>query len=363
MPERSSNPTIVIMAGGTGGHVFPALATADKLKQAGYDIHWLGTRRGIESRLVPASGIEISYLSISGVRGKGLAGWLSAPFKLLKALTESVAVLKAIKPVCVLGMGGFAAAPGGVAAWWLNIPLVIHEQNAVAGSTNSMLAPLATRVLQAFAGAFKGRDKGDVVGNPIREAIELVRGQREHSADGETKHVLVLGGSQGALALNGIVPGALQALSKEFSMKIRHQAGDKGVDAVRQRYEGMVDVEALAFIDDMAAAYAWADVVICRSGALTVSELAAAGLPSILVPFPHAIDDHQTANANILVKAGAALLMPQEDMSEGTLGRVLGCLFRTPGKLSKMSDCARAMAVLGSADRVAGVCQEVALEH
>jgi UDP-N-acetylglucosamine--N-acetylmuramyl-(pentapeptide) pyrophosphoryl-undecaprenol N-acetylglucosamine transferase len=363
MPERSSHPTIVIMAGGTGGHVFPALATADKLKHMGYTIHWLGTQRGIESRLVPAAGIDISYLSISGVRGKGLAGWLSAPFKLAKAFMESASVLKAIKPVCVLGMGGFAAAPGGVAAWWLKIPLVIHEQNAVAGSTNSLLAPLAKRVLQAFAGAFKGRDKGQVVGNPIREAIELVREQREHSAESETKHVLVLGGSQGALALNGIVPGALKELSSEFSLKIRHQAGEKGVNAVREHYQGLADAEAFAFIDDMAAAYAWADVVICRSGALTVSELAAAGLPAVLVPFPHAIDDHQTANANILVKAGAALLMPQEEMSERTLGRVLGGLFRTPGKLSKMSDCARAMAVLGSADKVAAVCQEVALEH
>lgn len=363
MPARKDKPVMVIMAGGTGGHVFPALSTAEKLREAGYHIHWLGTQRGIESRLVPASGIDISYLSISGVRGKGIAGWLAAPFKVIKAVRESLAVLKQLEPVCVLGMGGFAAAPGGLAARWLKIPLVIHEQNARAGSTNTLLSLVATRVLQAFAGAFNGKDKGDIVGNPIRASIENVRNIREHALDSETKNILVLGGSQGALALNGIVPDALRALSKEFSLSVRHQTGERGLESVTRNYVDLPEAEAVAFINDMAGAYAWADVVICRSGALTVSELAAAGLPSILVPFPHAIDDHQTANAQILVSAGGGVLMPQDSMSEKTLSKVLADLIRLPSTLPKMSDCARSVAVLGSADRVAQVCMEVAREY
>ncbi|HSG61116.1 MAG TPA: undecaprenyldiphospho-muramoylpentapeptide beta-N-acetylglucosaminyltransferase [Pseudomonadales bacterium] len=363
MPTPNNKPVIVIMAGGTGGHVFPALSTAEILRAAGFQIHWLGTARGIEAKLVPAAGIDISYLSIRGVRGKGVVGWLTAPFKVMRAVHESIAVLKSLNPVCVLGMGGFAAAPGGMAARWLNIPLVIHEQNAIAGSTNRLLSLMATRVLQAFEGAFAGKNKGEVVGNPIRSAIESVRSQREHASDSEIKHILILGGSQGALALNGIVPGALREVSKEFTLAIRHQTGERGYDDVVRNYSDLPEAEVVAFINDMAAAYAWADVVICRSGALTVSEVAAAGLPCILVPFPHAIDDHQTANANILVDAGAAVLMPQDHMSEKTLSKVLADLIRPPSKLPKMSDCARSVAVLGSAEKVAQVCMEVAREY
>ncbi len=363
MPTPSNKPVIVVMAGGTGGHVFPALSSAEKMREAGYHIHWLGTERGIESRLVPAAGIDISFLTISGVRGKGTMGWLSAPFKVLHAVYESIGILKTLRPVCVLGMGGFAAAPGGIAARWLNIPLVIHEQNAMAGSTNKMLSLLSTRVLQAFKGAFNGSDKGDVVGNPIRPSIEDVREQREHASDSETKHVLVLGGSQGALALNGIVPGALRQVAKEFSLAIRHQTGERGYDDVARNYSEMPEAEAVAFINDMAEAYAWADLVICRSGALTVSELAAAGLPSILVPFPHAIDDHQTANANILVAAGGAMMMGQDQLSEKTLSKLVRDLIRPPSKLPKMSDCARSVAMLGSAEKVARVCMELAREY
>ena len=363
MPALNDKPVIVVMAGGTGGHVFPALSSAEKLREAGYNIHWLGTERGIESKLVPAAGIDISYLTISGVRGKGAMGWLLAPFKVMRAVRESIAIIKALRPVCVLGMGGFASAPGGIAARWLNIPLVIHEQNAIAGTTNKMLSMLSSRVLQAFGGAFNGRDKGEIVGNPIRQSIENVREHREHASDSETKHVLVLGGSQGALALNGIVPGALRQVAKEFSLAIRHQTGERGYEDVARNYSDMPEAEAVAFINDMAEAYAWADLVICRSGALTVSELAAAGLPSILVPFPHAIDDHQTANANILVAAGGALLMPQDQMSEKTLSKLVADLIRPPSKLPKMSDCARSVAVLGSAEKVASKCMELAREY
>jgi len=363
MPTLDNKPVIVVMAGGTGGHVFPALATADKLRAEGYQIHWLGTQRGIESRLVPASGIDISYLTISGVRGKGFMGWLAAPFNVLKAVLESIVILKQLRPVCVLGMGGFAAAPGGIAAKLLNVPLVIHEQNAIAGSTNRMLSMFATVVLQAFEGAFKGKDKGRVVGNPIRTSIETVMAGREQASDSAVKHILVLGGSQGAQALNSIVPAALKRVSNEMPLAIKHQTGEKSLDDVARQYAEVADAEAVAFINDMAEAYAWADVVICRSGALTVSEVAAAGLPSILVPFPHAIDDHQTANAKILVDAGAALLMPQHLMNEHSLSKALADMIRPPSKLPKMSDRARRMAVLGSAEQVAKVCMESAREY
>ncbi len=359
----STKPIVVIMAGGTGGHVFPALATAEVLRQKGFSIHWLGTQRGIESRLVPAASIDISYLTINGVRGKGLAGWLAAPLNVLRAVWQSLRAIKKLNPVCVLGMGGFVAAPGGIAARILGIPLVIHEQNAKAGSTNKLLAHFATRVLQAFPKAFGVDDKGTVVGNPIRTNIEQARQLREHHSDSSFKHVLVLGGSQGALALNQTVPTALIELSKEFDIKVWHQTGEKNLAEVRTKYSAYSEAKAEAFINDMAAAYSWADVVICRSGALTVSELAAAGVPSILVPFPHAIDDHQTANAKFLVEQEAAILMPQSSMTAETLIKTLSSLLRDPSKLPKMSDRAFNVAKLGSAQKVAEVCVEVAREY
>jgi len=360
MPTK---PVVVVMAGGTGGHVFPALATAEVLKARGYHIHWLGTERGIEARLVPAAEINISYLTISGVRGKGFMGWLAAPLKVLRAIWQSRAVLKEIRPVCVLGMGGFAAAPGGMAAKLLGIPLVIHEQNATAGSTNKLLARFANRVLQAFPNAFGAEGNGEVVGNPIRETIVQARQSRQHQTDSSNKHVLVLGGSQGALALNQTVPTALLKIAEEFDIKVWHQSGERSLQEVQASYQGFDNATVAAFIDDMAAAYAWADVVICRSGALTVSEIAAAGLPSILVPFPHAIDDHQTANAKFLVDADAAVLMPQSEMSEATLVKVLAGMFRDAGKLLRMSDRAFSVAKFGAADKVADVCMEIMREH
>lgn len=358
-----AKPLVVVMAGGTGGHVFPALATAEVLQTRGYKIHWLGTQKGIESRLVPAAGIDITYLTIAGVRGKGWKGWLSAPLNIIKAVAQSRRALKQLKPVCVLGMGGFVAAPGGLAARLLGFPLVIHEQNAIAGSTNKFLAKIATRVLQAFPNAFGESGNGVVVGNPIRGAIENVRQNREHDSDGEYKHILVLGGSQGALALNEKVPSALHQVAKEFKLKVRHQSGERGFESVKKAYGAMENIEVQTFINNMAEAYAWADIVICRSGALTVSELAAAGLPSILIPFPYAIDDHQTANAKFLVNVGAAQIMPQATLTQDSLSKALFGLLRDPSKLPKMGDCAISVAKFGVAEKVADVCLECISEY
>lgn len=297
---------IMIMAGGTGGHLFPALAVADYLRERGVEVRWLGARGGMESRLVPKHDFAIDYISISGLRGKGLLGWLLAPYKINLAIMQALRLMLKFKPDAVLGMGGFVTGPGGVAAFLMGKPLIIHEQNAIAGLTNRLLSKLADHVLQAFPYALKMKNV-KTVGNPIRESICNVKSTIDMQNFEQPMRLLVVGGSLGAQALNETIPQALAQMDAANRPEVRHQCGERHLDDAKTAYkEVAVEANVVPFIDDMADAYRWADLVICRAGALTVSELAAAGVPSILVPFPYAVDDHQTANGQFLVNAGGA---------------------------------------------------------
>jgi UDP-N-acetylglucosamine--N-acetylmuramyl-(pentapeptide) pyrophosphoryl-undecaprenol N-acetylglucosamine transferase len=320
-----SGSPIMIMAGGTGGHVFPALAVARVLIEQGREVVWLGTRAGLENRLIPAAGIPLEYIRVTGLRRKGALSWLLAPFKLLIAVWDAIRVLLRRRPGVVLGMGGFASGPGGFAAWLLRRPLLIHEQNAAAGLTNRLLARLAREVLEAFPGSFSSRMRTRTIGNPVRrEIFMLAKPEQRLSEHRGPLRVLVLGGSQGAKALNEAVPAAVALLQPDIQLDIWHQAGAATLTTAEDAYKThQLDARVDEFITDMDEAYAWADMVVCRSGALTVCELAAAGLGAILVPYPAAVDDHQTLNALFLVDAGAAVLMPQAQLTPERLAKEL----------------------------------------
>jgi len=353
---------ILIMAGGTGGHVFPALAVANALRARGQDVVWLGTRAGIEARVVPAAGIDIEWVGVAGLRRKGGLAWLRAPFTLARAIAQAVGILRRRRPAAVLGMGGFASGPGGFAAWLTRRPLVIHEQNAAAGLTNRLLARLARVVLQAFPGSFSARVDAETVGNPVRPAIAAVEPPAERYARREGPlRLLVLGGSQGALALNRTVPAALALLPAAERPTVRHQCGEKTADTAREAYDGAgVEVSLETFIDDMAEAYAWADLVVCRAGALTVAEICAAGLPAVFVPYPGAVDDHQTANATPLARAGAAEIVQESGLDDRSLADVLSRWLRGRSPLAACAEKARALAVPDSLSRITDVVLEQA---
>jgi UDP-N-acetylglucosamine--N-acetylmuramyl-(pentapeptide) pyrophosphoryl-undecaprenol N-acetylglucosamine transferase len=357
------------MAGGTGGHVFPALAVADHLKEKGWRVVWLGTREGMEARLVPQHGYEMEWLNFSGVRRSGLLRWLTLPLQLLVALLQSAAVMFRSRPDVVLGMGGYTAFPGGVMAFLLRKPLLIHEQNSVAGLTNRVLAGLAAKVLVAFPRAFAGaRDKPLLCsrletlwcGNPVRADIAAVADPEQRFAGRHGPlRLLVVGGSLGAAALNDAVPQALAAMPEEQRPRVVHQAGARNFEALQANYATAgVAGDVRAFIDDMAELYGWCDLVICRAGALTVSELAAAGVASVLVPYPYAVDDHQTGNARFLSDAGAALLLPQTELSAQGLAKMIAGFTRE--KLLDMAKAARALAKPDATRQVADVCVELA---
>ena len=350
---------VLIMAGGTGGHVFPALACAREFQARGYTVHWLGTPRGIENELVPAAGLPLHRIEMSGLRGKGALSLLKAPFLLARALWQARRVLREVQPVCVLGMGGFVTGPGGWAARLAGIPLVIHEQNAVAGTANRALAPFAARVCEAFPDTFPASAKRRTTGNPVR--AELFRDTPRQIPPSGTVRLLVLGGSLGAEPLNRLLPAALARLPAEARPQVCHQAGRQhaGLTATRYREAG-VAAEVLPFIADMAAAYREADLVICRAGALTVSELAAAGLPSMLVPLPHAIDDHQTRNAEYLASAGAAVLLAQHSTDAAALAAQLTEVLMHSERLSAMGEAARRLAKPAATREVVDICLEVA---
>lgn len=355
-----SRRPILIMAGGTGGHVFPGLAVAAHLQARGEVVCWLGTAHGLEARLVPEAGIPFHTLPVSGLRGKGLGTWLLAPWRVGVALWAALALLMRLKPRAVLGLGGFASGPGGLMAAALGRPLVIHEQNAIAGLTNRWLAGRADLVLEAFPHTFATRHEAMTVGNPVREQILHLPAPAERMAGREGPlRLLVVGGSLGALALNTCVPQAVARLPREARPLIRHQAGERTVEQARAAYQA-ADVEARvdAFIEDMAEAYAWADVVICRSGALTVSELAAAGVASMLVPYPHAVDDHQRTNGRYLADPGAAWLIPQTQFNAEDLAARLQAMTRP--QLLEMAEKARALAHPEATRRVAEACQALA---
>jgi UDP-N-acetylglucosamine--N-acetylmuramyl-(pentapeptide) pyrophosphoryl-undecaprenol N-acetylglucosamine transferase len=354
-------PLALIMAGGTGGHVFPALALARELRARSWQVVWLGTRRGLEARLVPAERIAVEWLSVSGLRGKGAMAWLTAPLTLSRALLQALAVMRRRRPALVVGLGGFVAGPGGLAAWLLRRPLLIHEQNAIAGTTNRCLARLARRVLTAFPGSFAPQVHAQVVGNPVRREIaELAPpSQRFALRQGPTR-LLVVGGSQGAMRLNALVPFALARLAASQKFEVQHQSGERWIDTAKRSYaEAGMTARLQPFIEDMAAAYGWADLVICRAGALTVSELAAAGVGAILVPFAAATDDHQTHNAAFLVAGGAAVMIAERELSVERLAAELLRLCSGRGRLLAMAERARALAKPRAAQELADACVEL----
>jgi UDP-N-acetylglucosamine--N-acetylmuramyl-(pentapeptide) pyrophosphoryl-undecaprenol N-acetylglucosamine transferase len=351
--------TVLIMAGGTGGHVFPALAAARVLRERGFEPVWLGTKRGLEAKLVPPAQIEIEWISMSGLRGKGAATLLLAPFKVAMAIWQSLQVMRRRKPVVVLGAGGFVAGPGGVAAWLTGRPLVIHEQNAVAGMTNRMLSHFARRVLEAFPKSFPAGTQAEQVGNPVRREIAgLAPPEQRFGERTGPLRLLVIGGSQGAAKLNAAVPAALASIDPASRPIVIHQAGERHIEVARQTYEKHgVQADVRAFINDMAEAYSWADVVVCRSGALTVSELAAAGLPAIFVPFAAAVDDHQTLNAKFLVDAQAGISIAERDLTPERLTQELKKLLSGGREqLKAMAIRARSVAITDADVRLADAC-------
>jgi UDP-N-acetylglucosamine--N-acetylmuramyl-(pentapeptide) pyrophosphoryl-undecaprenol N-acetylglucosamine transferase len=347
----------MIMAGGTGGHVFPGLAVAEALTAENFAVVWLGTRQGIEARVVPEHGIAMHWISITGVRGKHLSKWITAPFKIAFAILQALLAFKRCRPAVVLGMGGFVAGPGGIAAWLARKPLLIHEQNAVAGTTNRLLARFAQRIFTGFPASFP-RASAETIGNPVRESIAKLGVKRSLDFSDRGVRLLVLGGSQGAQILNRLVPEALARLDPAARPAVRHQAGKSSDLALAAYSRCGVEAAVESFIDDMAEAYAWADIVIARSGALTVSELAAAGLGAILVPLPHAIDDHQAKNAEQFAAAGAGVVLHEAGLDASALAAVLVEHLSSPDKLRAMSRAALMQAKPNAARDLARACIE-----
>jgi len=341
---------IVIMAGGTGGHVFPALAVALWFVDHGWEVSWLGTHKGLESKVVPENGIAIDWLSVAGVRGKGLLSKLGAGLKLVKACGQAFAILRCRKPDVVLGMGGFVAGPGGLMAKVLGIPLVVHEQNRIPGTTNRLLAKIANQVLEAFPDSFKKATNAKCTGNPLRR--EFVASTFEKNfAVGNNLRLLILGGSQGAQVLNEVIPDSLANLK---AIEVKHQTGVVMQEQVAKRYQELsIKAEATAFIKDMVSAYQWADMIICRAGAMTVSEVSAMGLPAILIPLPNAIDDHQMANARYLSDAGAGLILRQKEL---TAVKLLELITKVQRQLEVMSKAAKQCARVDATESVAKFC-------
>lgn len=388
--REDSFKKVLIMAGGTGGHIFPALATADVLKQKGIHIEWLGTEKGMEARLVPAHHYPINYIEISGLRGKGLKTLLLLPFRLIRAMFQTMKVYNKVKPDVVLGMGGFVTGPGGIVGWLRGTPLVLHEQNAIAGMTNKILFKFSKKVLAAFPGAFNAHRKLMVIGNPVRKEITQLEKPEQRfekkwaKSEDDKLNILVVGGSLGAAALNEILPEALKKINQSgqqaagffHHINVRHQCGEKNLDATRENYSEIIKqqeikqqqrkketeqqnefniiVDIMPFINDMAKNYEWADLVICRSGALTVSEIAAAGVASLLVPYPYAVDDHQSANAAYLADEGAAFLVQQNVFDSDKLIAILMNLDKK--KILNMAIKARQLSIKDAAEVVAGEC-------
>ncbi len=352
----------LMMAGGTGGHVFPALATARALEEKGHQVYWLGASGGMEQRLIGETDIPLSLIHISGLRGKGKLALVLAPFRLMRALGEAFTIMRRIRPDCVVGMGGFVTGPGGVAAWLTRTPLVIHEQNAVAGLTNRLLVRFAKTVLEAFPGSFGGDVITRCTGNPVRTDLAQLPAPEQRLAERNGRlRVLVVGGSLGAQVFNQQVPAALAQMAEGDRPDVRHQCGEKNLDAARSAYEQAgVEARLEPFIKDMAEAYDWADVVLCRSGALTVSELCAAGVGAILVPFPHAVDDHQTQNGQQMVQAGAALMISQSRLTPDGLAETLEDLAKDRSRVMNMAKAARSLARPDATERVVNYCLEAA---
>ncbi|WP_222937665.1 undecaprenyldiphospho-muramoylpentapeptide beta-N-acetylglucosaminyltransferase [Spartinivicinus ruber] len=359
MSQMEYKGTVVIMAGGTGGHIFPALATANLFKAKGYEVHWLGTENSMEAELIPNYELPITLIPIKGIRGKGVGDLVKAPVRLIRSIWQAMKLFKQLKPTCVLGMGGFVTGPGGVAAKLLGVPLVIHEQNAIPGLTNQLLAKVANRVLEAFPGTFQNQQKVFCTGNPVR--TEIVSGNSSKQPQQPLK-LLVVGGSLGAKAINDLMPVVVKnCIDQGVAIEIWHQTGKQHFAEVEANYqtEGFANINVEPFIADMAAAYQWADLVLCRSGALTVSELASAGVAALLVPFPFAVDDHQTKNAEFLVRNEAAVLIPQSTLTVEKLVAMLIDFSKSPEKLVAMANNAHQLAEPEATNKVVQHCLEV----
>jgi len=348
--------TLMVMAGGTGGHIMPGLAVAEHLRQQGWQIAWMGNPDGMEAKLTAGRGYEMAWVRFTALRGKGWLRKLLLPFNLLRGFSQAWAQLKRIRPDVVLGMGGYVSFPGGMMAALRGIPLLLHEQNSVAGLANRVLAGVADRILSGFPDVLK---KAVWVGNPVRPEIAALSAPTLRYAQHSGRlRVLVVGGSLGAQALNEVLPKALALIAEDRRPTVLHQAGEKHLPMLKSHYVSAgVSADCVAFINDMAAAYDWADLVICRAGALTVAELAAAGVASLLVPFPHAVDDHQTSNARFLSTAGAAILLPQGELTPARLAEI-GNLSRQ--QLAQMGEKARELARPEATAAVAQVCAELA---
>ncbi len=351
---------IMVMAGGTGGHVFPALAVAEELRKRGWEVTWLGTPDSFESRVVPQHDFPMQFVKAYRLRGQGIGDLLLAPLRLINALRQAWQVLRHNKPQVVLGMGGFVTGPGGLVSIILRLPLVVHEQNALPGLTNRWLSRAAAHVLEAFPGSFPANRKALCTGNPVRQEIVALADMTRHKIETHRPvRLLVLGGSLGAAALNETLPRALSLLHAASELEIRHQAGAGKAEQTSSLYEqSKVIAEVTEFVTDMAAAYKWADLVVCRAGALTVSELAIAGVGAILVPYPHAVDDHQTVNAGFLEDAGAAVIVQQAVLSPESLAVLLGELISDSQRLFEMATAARKLAQPEATVTVADICEE-----
>jgi UDP-N-acetylglucosamine--N-acetylmuramyl-(pentapeptide) pyrophosphoryl-undecaprenol N-acetylglucosamine transferase len=351
---------VLILAGGTGGHIFPGLAVADALRQRQIPVRWLGAQGGMETRKVPEAGIDLDVVAITGLRGKGIMRWIRMPLLLLRAVWQARRLLEANRPGCAVSFGGYVAAPGGIAAWTKGIPVLVHEQNRIPGLTNRLLTRFSRKILQGFPGTFPPNMQAQDCGNPVRRELATIT-EPQIRLQGRTGpiRILITGGSQGAQVLNKVIPAAMAGLDPGTEIEIHHQAGARGLDEAREAYAAAgVAANVTPFIDDMAAAYSWADLVICRSGALTVAELAAVGLGSILVPFALAVDDHQTRNAEYLSSEGAAIILPQASLDATAVTAALVPLLSDRSKLLSMAVSARNLALPDAAEKVADACTE-----
>lgn len=362
---KKRNITVLIMAAGTGGHVFPALAIAQQLKDNGVNVAWLGTPKGMENNLVASADIPLHHISVKGLRGAGIFRWFQSPFMLLIAFVQSFNVIRVVKPDCILGMGGFICGPAGIAAKMLGAPLLIHEQNAVPGLTNKCLAKISVKVFESFPNTFAKNVAAVFTGNPIRKEILEISSIERKEPDNAEFRVLVLGGSQGAIAINKVLPEVAAKWANKSRLKIRHQTGSVNLKGTIQLYESLGQVlgwniEAESFIKDMASAYQWADIVICRSGASTVSELAAVGLPSILVPYPFHKDEQQLLNAQWLESNGAASIILQSDFTPKNVLSILSKLSANRPRLKEIGNKAKALASLEAHKVISCYCMEVA---
>ena len=357
-----SHSKVMIMAGGTGGHVYPAMAVAEYLTELNTNIVWLGTKKGLEADVVPKKGYPLLFLDVKGVRGKSFISKLISPLIIIRAIIQSIKIIRQQKPDVVLGMGGFVSGPGGIAAYLLRVPLCIHEQNAIAGLTNKLLRPFASIVLQAFPGSFNGASNVITVGNPVRKSIlTLSEKNDEASGSNDEINILIVGGSLGARTLNRVVPKVLKEISLTKKINIKHQTGKKNFSETEKNYHDVdLDGDIVPYIDDIAMAYRWADLVICRSGAMTISELAIVGIASILIPYPYAVDDHQTMNARYLSDHGYAILIRESDLSESVLKNAINKLTKSKDYLKTIAESVKTLGMPKATSAVAEKCLELA---